>query len=209
MGQELISQGDVESCETESRLVVDVIQRLAHVCEYREDPSGRHPQRVGDLSALLARALGWEAESVELLRQAAKLHDVGKVGVPEAILLKKGDLSTGEFEELKHHTVLGHKLLSGSPLPVFDMARDIALSHHESWDGSGYPRAIKGEATPQSGRIVALADFFDALTHDRPYRKAFSAEATMELVKDGRGTQFDPGLVDAFLSVMSADGWAH
>lgn len=180
---------------------VEVVERLAHACEYREDQTGEHPQRVGRLSARIAIALGSDSLDAVILRSAAMLHDIGKVAVPDSVLLKTDKLSREEFEVLKRHTTIGAQMLSGSNLPLLQMAKEIALSHHERWDGKGYPLGLAGNDIPLSGRIVAVADFLDALTHDRPYRKAFSMDMTLELVKGDLGRQFDPDVVEAFLSV--------
>ena len=180
----------------------EMLECWAHVAEYREDPTGGHPRRVGYLAALLAAELGFSRPQVGVLKSAANLHDIGKVVVPDAILLKPDKLTPGEFEILKKHTTVGAHLLEGSKLPVLKLAQDVVLTHHEKWDGSGYPRGLAGQAIPRSGRIVALADVFDALTHNRPYRKAYLIGTTIELIKAERGTQFDPEVVDAFLRIV-------
>ena len=182
----------------------ELVGRIACAVEYREDPTGRHPQRVGSIAALLGEALGWKSQRTHLLEHAAQLHDIGKIAVSERILLKPDRLTAEEFDTLKDHTTLGAQMLAGSRLPVLVMGREIALSHHERWDGGGYPRGTEGDAISEVGRIVAIADVFDALTHHRPYRKAFPLETTLELLRRERGRQFDPRVVDALLEIVGA-----
>lgn len=184
---------------------VEVLHRLALAAEYRDDDTGEHAKRVGELSARLATRVGLAADEVELLRRAAPLHDVGKIGVPDSILLKRGPLTAAEFDEVKTHTLIGADMLAGGGFPLLELAERIALTHHERWDGSGYPRGIAGEAIPLVGRIVALADVFDALTNDRPYKAAWSVAAALEEIELQRGREFDPALTDAFLKMIRAD----
>ena len=174
------------------------IERLARLAEYRDDATYEHPARVGRTAGLLAERLGLDTATVELIRQAAPLHDVGKVGVPDRILLKPGKLSGPEFELMKSHTLIGAEILSGSDWPVLQMAEQIALTHHERFDGSGYPHALEGDAIPLAGRIVIVADNFDALTHTRPYAEAWEPERAAAEVRRMSGQQFDPEVVDAF-----------
>lgn len=180
---------------------LEVIDRLAIAAEYRDDETGEHIKRVGQTSALVARALRLPPEQVLLIRRAATLHDVGKIGIPEHILLKPGRLTPDEFNVMKSHTTIGAKILSGGHFPLLQMAEVIALTHHERWDGSGYPRGLKGEATPLLGRIVAVADVFDILTHPRPYKKAWLAEEAIAELQRASGTQFDPSVVEVFLGL--------
>jgi len=180
---------------------IELLERLALAAEFRDDDTGEHTKRVGQTSALLARAWGLPQDQVMLIRRAAPLHDVGKVGIPDRILLKPGRLTPEEFEVMKTHTTIGAKILSGGRFPLLKMAEEIALTHHEQWDGSGYPRGLKGEAIPLAGRFVAIADAFDALTHARTYRKAWSAEEAVAELKRCAGKQFDPKAVDAFLAL--------
>jgi putative two-component system response regulator len=182
----------------------EVLQRLAVAAEYRDDDTGRHTRRVGDLSARLAAGLELPAEDVELIRHAAPLHDVGKIGIPDAILLKPGRLTLVEFEEVKTHTLIGARMLAGGGFPLLEAAEQIARSHHERWDGSGYPSGLAGAEIPLAGRIVALADVFDALTHDRPYKTAWSELEALTEIRAQRGRQFDPELVDCFLRLFAA-----
>lgn len=181
----------------EARL--ETLACLARVAELRDDETGRHTVRVGEMAALLAEAVGLDADQCELIRRAAPLHDTGKIGIPDAVLLKSGALTDDEFELVKSHTTLGVQILEGARSPVLRLAQEIALTHHERWDGSGYPAGLAGEAIPLSGRIVALADVFDALTHDRPYKRAWSLEAAVAEIRRQSGRQFDPAVVEAMV----------
>jgi putative two-component system response regulator len=165
-----------------------------------------HGIRAGTFSKLLAEQIGLEPELCERIRHAAPLHDVGKVAIPDAILHKPGKLTAQERAIVETHTEEGHRLLKGSSSAVLDMAATIALSHHERWDGSGYPRGLTGEAIPIEGRIVAIADVFDALTSDRVYRRAFPVKDAVRMMSEERGKHFDPVLLDAFLQVLEQSG---
>jgi putative two-component system response regulator len=176
----------------------EALERLARAAEYRDDATYEHPQRVGRTSAQLAERLGLGSEQVDLIRMAAPLHDVGKVGVPDRILLKPGRLTAGEFELMKTHTLVGAEILAGSTWPVIQTAHAIALTHHERWDGTGYPQGLEGSAIPQVGRIVIVADNFDALTHNRPYAEAWDAERAAAEIRRQSGQHFDPEVVEAF-----------
>jgi putative two-component system response regulator len=181
---------------------MDVLGRLASALEFRDDATGAHTRHVGELSAQLAAHLGSSLEFAQLIRTAALLHDLGKIAVPDAILLKPGQLNKRERERMKNHVLVGAEILAGSGDPILSMASEIALSHHEWWDGTGYPHGLKGTEIPLSGRIVAAVDAYDVMLTDRPYRKALTHnEAVAELVA-GRGTQFDPRVVDALLSIV-------
>ena len=185
---------------------IEILERLAQAAEYRDDDTGRHTRRVGELSARLARALGSAEHAVEVLRRAAPLHDVGKIGIPDAILLKPAKLTDAEFTVMRTHTTIGARILSGGRTELIRTAEHIALSHHERWDGGGYPHGIAGEDIPIEARIVAVADFFDALTHDRPYRKAWSAGEALAEVERQRGRQFDPRVAEALPRLVPAHG---
>jgi putative two-component system response regulator len=185
---------------------LEIVDRLALAAEYRDDATGQHTQRVGKLSAMIAQGLGQSESEVELLRVAATLHDVGKIGIPDQILLKPGRLSNEEFDLIKSHTTIGGTILGDSRFALLQMAREITLSHHERWDGTGYPFGLQGEAIHLSGRIVTIADVFDALTHDRPYKKAWTLEEAVAEIKKLSGRQFDPNLVDVFLSLINTQG---
>jgi HD-GYP domain-containing protein (c-di-GMP phosphodiesterase class II) len=181
---------------------LQVIQRLALAAEYRDDETGQHTRRVGDLSMRIGEALELPEEQLLLLGRAAPLHDVGKISIADNILLKPGPLTRQEFEEMKTHTTVGAAMLTGRSFPLLAMAEEIALSHHERWDGSGYPAGTSGAATPLAGRIVAVADVYDALTHSRPYKAAWTAAEAVSEIKRQRGSQFDPKIVDAFLVAL-------
>ncbi len=180
----------------EARL--DVLRRLARAAEYRDDDGGQHPQRIGRTSAEIARELGLGRETVELIRHAAPLHDVGKIGVPESILLKRGRLTSEETSVMESHVEIGHSILAGSSSPLLGMAEQIVLAHHERWDGKGYPRGLHGEQVPLAARVVAVADTFDALAHARPYREALTLEESVAEIRSLAGSQFDPQVVRAF-----------
>lgn len=179
---------------------LEILERLALAAEFRDDETGRHTQRVGSTSALLARAVGLPPDQVALIRRAAPLHDVGKIGIPDAILRKPGKLTPEEFEVIKTHTTIGAQILSGSRSRLLQVAEEIALTHHERWDGTGYA-GLAGERIPLPGRIVSLADVLDALTHDRVYRKAWPFDDAAAEIELQRGRQFDPQLADAFLQI--------
>ena len=174
------------------------LRRLALAAEYRDDQTFEHTERVGRTAAVLAQLLGASPHLVGIIRQAAPLHDIGKLGIPDAILLKPGKLTPEEFEQMKMHTSLGGVLLSGSTSEVLRIAEEIALTHHEWWDGSGYPNGLRGSAIPISGRVTALADVFDALTHERPYKAAWSVERAVDEIHRLSGVQFDPDVVAVF-----------
>ena len=181
---------------------IEIIERLAIAAEFRDDNTGQHTQRVGQMSALLARQLGLPDAQVSLIARAAPLHDVGKIGVPDTILLKIGKLTPTEFELVKQHTVIGARILSGGKFPLLRLAEDIAYSHHERWDGEGYA-GLRRTDIPLAGRIVAVADVFDALTQQRPYKPAWPIGEAIAEIDRQRERQFDPGVVDAFLRVVA------
>jgi putative two-component system response regulator len=183
---------------------LEILQRLARAAEYRDDCTGQHTMRVSHLAGLLGRAIGLPAEHLELLRRAAPLHDVGKIGIPDAILLKPGKLTEEEYIQIKTHTEIGCMILSGSKFPILQMAERIALYHHERWDGDGYHGLI-GDAIPLEARIVSLVDAFDVITHARPYKEAETAAAAMECIVGESGKQFDPALVDVFTQLQPSE----
>ncbi len=184
----------------------ETVRRLSMAVEFRDQDTGAHIERIGRLSTLLAEQIGMDAEFCERMSHAAPLHDVGKVAIPDAILLKPGPLTAEERAIIETHAEEGHRLLRGSSSSILEMATTIALSHQEKWDGSGYPRGLSGEAIPIEGRIVAIADVFDALTSDRVYRKAFSVQDAIEMMREQRGHHFDPVLLDAFMEVLESSG---
>lgn len=178
---------------------LETFEKLALAAEYRDDDTGQHTVRVGRMASLVARELGLLDVEVDVLEWAAGLHDIGKIGIPDHILLAPRKLTPEEFEVVKTHTWIGAKILSGSRSPLLRTAETIAWSHHERWDGTGYA-GLAGEDIPLVGRITAVSDVFDALTHDRPYKEAWSIDRAMEEVRGQRGSHFDPQVVDAFLS---------
>ncbi len=203
----------------------EVVQCLAKVGEFRDNETGNHVLRVGRYAEIIASRMGLGSEFAERIRQAGALHDIGKVGVPDSILCKRGKLDAAEFEVMKHHCKLGrdaflmqgdggHPAASASrspaeqlvaPVgnsPILRMAASIAYTHHEKWDGTGYPRGLRGEDIPLEGRITAVADVFDAVTSPRPYKPAFSLEKSLAIMKDGSGNHFDPAVVEAFFAEL-------
>jgi putative two-component system response regulator len=181
---------------------IEILERLARAAEFRDDNTGQHTERVGQMAALLANEIGWSSADVALIRRAAPLHDVGKIGIPDSVLLKLGKLTAEEFTLVKTHTTIGARILSGSRFSLLKLAEEIAASHHERWDGSGY-QGTAGEAIPLVGRIVTVADVFDALTQERPYKAAWSKEDAVAEIERQRGHQFDPAIVDAFLRIIN------
>ncbi len=180
---------------------IEIIERLARAAEFRDDNTGQHTERVGQMAALLARQIGLSDTQVSLIRRGAPLHDVGKIGIPDSILMKLGKLTPEEFELVKTHTSIGARILSGSRFTILRLAEEIAFNHHERWDGHGY-HGISGSDIPLAGRIVAVADVFDALTQTRPYKAAWPGNDAIAEIDRQRGRQFDPALVDAFLRVI-------
>jgi putative two-component system response regulator len=179
---------------------IETFERLALAAEYRDDDTGQHTRRVGRMASLLAQELGLDVERVERLERAAGLHDIGKIGVPDGILLAPRKLTPEEFEVVKTHTVIGASILSGSRSPLMLMSEEIAWSHHERWDGTGYAGVV-GADIPLVGRITTVADVFDALTHERPYKEAWPLDEAIAEIRRQRGQQFDPRVVDAFVAI--------
>ncbi|TAN70264.1 MAG: response regulator [Methylobacter sp.] len=184
------------------RTRLQVVQRLGRAAEYRDNETGNHILRMSHISALLAKAIGWNKADCELMLHASPMHDIGKIGIPDNILLKPGKFEPEEWEIMKTHAVIGANILEGDDSELMRCAAEIALTHHEKWDGSGYPYGLSCEAIPLTGRIAALADVFDALTSVRPYKKAWTIESAVGLIKDSSGTHFDPGLVVVFLEQL-------
>ena len=177
---------------------LDTIFRLSVAAEYKDDDTASHIHRMSRYSAILAEGLGLSAAEVESIRYASPMHDIGKLGVPDSILMKPGKLTPAEFKEMQNHTIFGAKILENAKAELLKVSEIIAMTHHEKWDGSGYPRGLKGESIPLSGRVVALADVFDALTSKRCYKPAFSLEESMKIIKEGSGRHFDAKVVQAF-----------
>jgi methanogenic corrinoid protein MtbC1 len=184
----------------------ETVRRLSMAVEFRDEDTGAHIERIGRFSRLLAEQIGMDEEFCERIFHASPLHDVGKVAIPDAILLKPGPLTPEERAIVETHAEEGYRLVAGSSSAILEMAATIALSHQEKWDGSGYPRGLAGEAIPIEGRIVAIADVFDALTSDRVYRKAFPVEKAVKIMLEERGRHFDPVLLDAFMEVLGRSG---
>jgi putative two-component system response regulator len=178
----------------------DLIDSLSGLVETRSNETAMHTVRVGHAAAMLATLAGVDLMESELLRLAVPMHDIGKVGIADAILEKRGKLEADEYEIMKTHTTIGHRLLSRFRRPVLDVAAAVAYEHHEKWDGSGYPRGARGEEISVYGRIVAIVDVYDALTSDRVYRQAMSGDEVLGIMRQGRGSHFDPDLLDVFLA---------
>lgn len=199
---ELLEQMVTERTAELRRAQVETVRRLALAAEYRHDDTGVHVNRMSLCVALLAEVLGLPEEECALLRHASALHDVGKIAIPDEILLKPGKLTKEEFAVMKTHTTKGAEMLSGGSSELLQRAEVIARSHHERWDGSGYPDGLKGEEIPLSARLAAIADVFDALTSERPYKKAWDPDEAAAEILRGRGSHFMPELVDCFISVL-------
>ena len=180
---------------------LDTIYRLSRAAEYKDEDTGAHILRMSNYSAAVARRMGQNDRTVESILYAAPMHDVGKIGTPDRILLKPGKLDADEWKIMKQHTTIGGNILGGSNAGFIRLAEMIALTHHEKWDGSGYPKGLKASKIPLAGRIVAIADVFDALTSKRPYKQPFSLEKSYGIIKEGKGNHFDPNVVDAFFAI--------
>jgi response regulator RpfG family c-di-GMP phosphodiesterase len=180
---------------------IEILERLAQAAEFRDDMTGQHTRRVGQWSALVAAEMGLVAEVIDLLRRSAPLHDVGKIAIPDSILLKAGRLTPEEFDVMKTHTTAGARLLTDGHSQLVCMAESIALTHHERWDGTGYPLGLSGDSIPVESRIVSVVDVFDALTHERPYKAAWPPEEAIAEIERQNGRQFDPQVVAALIRV--------
>jgi len=178
---------------------IDTVNRLVIAAEHKDEDTGSHIVRISRYSALLAEKLGLPAEDVKNILYAAPMHDVGKVGTPDSILLKPEKLTEEEFNLMKMHTIIGAKILSNSKSEILQVAEQIALSHHEKWNGEGYPQGLSGDDIPLAARIVGLVDTFDALTSKRPYKESYPVEVTLEIIRKERGRHFDPDMTDVFL----------
>ena len=184
----------------QSRL--EVVRRLGRAAEYRDNETGLHIIRMSRYAALMAASLGWSDADCELLLHASPMHDIGKIGIPDHILLKPGKFEPDEWEVMKRHAQMGADILSDGDSVLMQLARDIALTHHDKWDGSGYPNGLAGTDIPQAGRIVAVADVFDALTSSRPYKKAWPVEDAVRLLQEQSGRHFDPEIISHFLALL-------
>lgn len=177
----------------------ETLECLALAAEFKDPETGNHIARISKYSELLARKLNLTEEEIRNISRASLMHDIGKVGVPDSILLKPGKLTPAEFDLVKQHTVIGAQILSKSDAPLLKLASEIAISHHEKWNGKGYPHGLSGTDIPLSGRIVAIVDIFDALTHHRPYKEPYSLQVAREILVRERGDSLDPDLLDSFL----------
>ena len=181
---------------------LEVVQRLGRAAEYRDNETGMHVIRMSRYTSLLAEAIGALPDQCELLLHASPMHDIGKIGIPDHILLKPGKLDAAEWEIMKSHADIGAKILSGSDSTLMNLAESIARTHHEKWDGSGYPNGLKGEEIPMEGRLVAICDVFDALTSERPYKKEWPVEKAVQELETLSGVHFDPTLVSKFNEIL-------
>jgi putative two-component system response regulator len=203
---ELLSRTLRQAADAQERvrsLDEEAIHRLARVLEFRDLETHRHTERMSAYSQVLASRLGLHRERCELIRLGAIMHDIGKVAVPDAVLFKQGPLDDAEWETIRRHPSVGHQILVGWTGEIFSVGAIVALTHHERWNGSGYPLGLRGAAIPHEGRIVAVADAFDAMTSDRPYRSALTLEHAEEILESERGEQFDPDVVDVFVEAMA------
>jgi putative two-component system response regulator len=187
---------------------IEILERLALAAEYRDDATGEHTRRVGQQSAALANALGLSLDEIEDIRRAAPLHDVGKIAMPDSILLKEGPLTDDQMDTVREHPTIGARILSGSRVPMLLIAEEIALNHHECWDGGGYPNGLKGEEIPMAARIVSIVDVFDSLTHVRPYKRAWTEDEALDEIESLSGSKFDPQVAEAFLRMHGRMGSA-
>jgi putative two-component system response regulator len=181
---------------------MEIIRRLGRAAEYKDNETGLHVIRMSHYSRLIAEALSGDEEWVDVVLNAAPMHDIGKIGIPDSILLKSGKLNDDEWHIMRQHPSYGAEIIGEHDSPLMHMAREIALTHHEKWDGGGYPNGLKGEEIPLPGRIIAVADVFDALTTERPYKKAWSVEDAVKLIDEEAGTHFDPQLVPIMHSAL-------
>jgi cyclic di-GMP phosphodiesterase len=181
---------------------LETVERLAILAEYKDKVTGRHIQRMSEYCAVIARGLKLPAEEVELIFHASRMHDVGKIAIPESILRKPASLSADEWHLMRQHSALGSAILANSTSEILQAGRVMALHHHERWDGGGYPQGLVGDAIPLWGRICAVGDVFDAVTSERPYKPAFPNEEALQLLRDGRGKHFDPRVVDVFFECL-------
>jgi HD-GYP domain-containing protein (c-di-GMP phosphodiesterase class II) len=182
----------------------ELVRRLGQAAEWRDDETGDHTARVGEYCAAIAGSFGWKREQCEEIRVAAMLHDIGKIGIPDFVMVKEGALSQEERQLIQAHTLMGSDILADSDVPLLQMAQKIAMSHHERWDGSGYPYGLVGTEIPIEGRIAALADVFDALTSRRRYKGAWTFDQAVNEIKELGDKQFDPDVVSAFIAALPA-----
>ena len=186
------------------RTRLQIIQRLGHASEYKDNETGMHVMRMSHYSKIIALAYGYNEQQADNLLHAAPMHDLGKIGIPDNIMLKPGKLTEAEFEIMKTHPIIGANILGDDDSELITLAKTVALTHHEKWDGTGYPKGLAGEDIPISGRIVAIADVFDALTSIRPYKQAWTVEQAMAFIREQSGLHFDPELVILFEQELEA-----
>jgi len=180
---------------------LDTVYRLARAAEYKDEDTGAHVERMSHYSSAIARGMNLDDEFVEQILWAAPMHDIGKIGIPDRVLQKPGKLDDDEWVIMRQHTTIGAEILKDASADFIKLAEAIAISHHEKWDGSGYPQRLKGSDIPLAGRIVAMADVFDALTSERPYKNPFPLEKSFAIIKEGQGSHFDPEVVNAFFTI--------
>jgi putative two-component system response regulator len=190
-----------QAFEDTKRAYLEAIFRLTRAAEYKDEDTGAHIQRMSHYAAAIARRMGLGEEVMENIIYAVPMHDVGKIGIPDRILTKPGELEPDEWEIMKQHTTIGARILEGSTIEFIKLAEVIALTHHEKWDGSGYPHGLSGTSIPLASRITAIADVFDAVTSNRPYRAPFQVERALHIIREGRRSHFDPEVVDVFFAV--------
>ncbi len=180
---------------------LDTIFRLSRAAEYKDTDTGAHIERMSHYSTAIARQMKLDESFIEHMLYASPMHDIGKIGIPDAVLQKPGKLDDAEWEIMRRHTTIGAEILKDSKVEFMQLAEEIAIAHHEKWDGTGYPNKVKGTDIPLSARIVAMADVFDALTSERPYKKPMELEKALSIITEGKGTHFDPDVVDSFLAI--------
>jgi putative two-component system response regulator len=200
--KEGLEQAVIERTQEVVDTRLEIVRRLGRACEFRDNETGAHIERMSRYSHLLAIKAGLSKEQADMILNASPMHDVGKIGIPDAVLLKPGKLTPEEFEIIKNHPVIGAHILAGSDSPLIQMAEMIARTHHEKWDGTGYPQGLQGEDIPIEGRITAIADVFDALTAIRPYKKAWDANEAADFIAKNAGTHFDPKLSSLFQQAL-------
>ena len=183
---------------------IETIYRLSVAAEYRDNETAAHIKRVSEYAKIISTGMGLDADTIENIKLASPMHDIGKLGISDAVLLKSGKYTGAEYEQMKEHANIGHLILENSNSIALQLADSIAFTHHEKYDGTGYPRKLKGDEIPVEGRIVAIADVYDALSTKRPYKKAFSNSETLKIMTDGRGTHFDPHIFDSFMDSLEA-----
>jgi putative two-component system response regulator len=196
--QAAVSIENAELTEDLKQAHLDTIFRLGVAAEYRDKETANHIKRMSHYSALIARGLGWDDEAVEVILWSSLMHDVGKLGIPDSILQKPGRLTAEERKIMEYHTAIGGSILKGSKAPVLFKSRIVALTHHEKYDGTGYPRGLKGEKIPLEGRVTLVADVFDALSSKRVYKEAMTESEVLRILEEGKGTHFDPDVLDVF-----------